>query len=85
MHPALTEAAVLGVPDPLWGEIGVAVCVIKPDMALSAEELLGWLGANISRYKMPRKVYFWDSLPRSGYGKVTKKLVREELQHRGFA
>ena len=84
MHPALTEAAVLGVPDRLWGEVGVAVCVIKPGMALSAEELLGWLEPKVSRYKMPRKVYFWDALPRSGYGKVTKKLVKEEMQLRGL-
>jgi hypothetical protein len=53
-------------------------------MALSAEELLGWLEPKVSRYKMPRKVYFWDALPRSGYGKVTKKLVKEEMQLRGL-
>ena len=78
-HPAIAEAAVLGVPDRRWGEVGVMVCVLRPGMRVEAGELLEWLEPRIARYKMPRDVFFWDALPRSGYGKITKKLIREEL------
>ena len=37
----------------------------------------------MSRYKLPKRVFFWDELPKSGYGKITKKIVREELEARG--
>ena len=81
-HPDISEVAVLGVPDPVWGEIGVAVCVPRGE-GVAAEELLGWLGPKIARYKMPRHVVFWDEMPKSAYGKITKKLIREELTARG--
>ncbi|CUJ26794.1 acyl-CoA synthetase [Achromobacter xylosoxidans] len=82
-HPAVAEAAVLGVPDPVWGEVGVMVCVLRPGETLEEEALLAWLGSRMARYKLPRQVFFWDALPRSGYGKITKKLVREALRERG--
>ncbi|WP_025141007.1 acyl-CoA synthetase [Achromobacter sp. DH1f] len=82
-HPAVAEAAVLGVPDPVWGEVGVMVCVLRPGQALDADALLDWLGPRMARYKLPRQVFFWDALPRSGYGKITKKLVRDVLRERG--
>jgi fatty-acyl-CoA synthase len=82
-HPAISEVAVLGVPDPLWGEVGIAVCVAAPGAAITEAELLAWLDGKLTRYKMPRKVLFWDALPKSGYGKVPKRLVREELAARG--
>ena len=81
-HPGISEVAVLGVPDPVWGEIGVAVCVPRGE-GVAAEELLGWLGPKVARYKMPRHVVFWDEMPKSAYGKITKKLIREELTARG--
>ena len=82
-HPAVAEAAVLGVPDPVWGEVGVMVCVLRSGQALDADALLDWLGPRMARYKLPRQVFFWDALPRSGYGKITKKLVRDALRERG--
>ncbi|WP_305800094.1 acyl-CoA synthetase [Skermanella sp. TT6] len=82
MHPDLAEVAVLGVPDPQWGEVGVAVCVPRPGSTLGEAELLGWLDGRIARYKMPKRVVFWEELPKSGYGKITKKLIREELERR---
>ncbi len=82
-HPAVAEAAVLGVPDPTWGEVGVMVCVLRPGHALEADALLDWLAPRIARYKLPRQVFFWEALPRSGYGKITKKLVRDALRERG--
>lgn len=81
-HPDINECAVLGMPDPTWGEVGIAVCVARgaaPDDAA----LLEWLGTKVPRYKMPKTVVFWDELPKSGYGKITKKLIRAELLARG--
>ncbi|MFV0492780.1 MAG: acyl-CoA synthetase [Pseudorhodobacter sp.] len=82
-HPGISEVAVLGMPDPVWGEIGVAVCVAEQGQETTSDVLLGWLEGRITRYKMPRHVVFWDELPKSGYGKITKKMIREELLARG--
>ncbi|MBW6424077.1 AMP-binding protein [Rhizobium sp. XQZ8] len=82
-HPAISEVAVLGVPDPLWGEVGYAVCVAKPGVAVSEQEMFAFIDGKMSRYKMPKRFIFWDALPKSAYGKITKKMIREELQARG--
>ncbi|ACL58017.1 acyl-CoA synthetase [Methylobacterium nodulans] len=82
-HPAVAEIAILGVPDKTWGEVGVAVCVLKAGATLSEQELLSWLENKVARYKLPKRVFIWDELPKSGYGKITKKAVRAELETRG--
>jgi fatty-acyl-CoA synthase len=82
LHPAINECAVLGMPDPTWGEVGIAVCVARGDAPDSAA-LLEWLGTKVPRYKMPKAVVFWEEMPKSGYGKITKKLIRAELVARG--
>lgn len=82
-HPDISEVAVLGVPDPLWGEVGLAVCVARAGAAPDGAALLAWLEGKIARYKMPRQVVFWDEMPKSAYGKITKKMIREELAARG--
>jgi len=81
-HPAVAEAAILGMPDPFWGEAGVAVCVLRGGAALTGAELLAWLEPQVTRYKLPKQVVFWDALPKSAYGKITKKLIRAELEAR---
>ena len=82
-HPAVAEVAVLGVPDPKWGEVGVAVVVVRDGVACDAAALLGFLEGRCARYRWPRQVVFWDALPKSAYGKITKKDVREQLVARG--
>ncbi|HEX2134420.1 MAG TPA: AMP-binding protein, partial [Microvirga sp.] len=83
-HPAIAEVAVVGVPDKTWGEVGIAVCVAREGRAVGEEELAGFLAARIPRYKMPKRFFFWDALPKSGYGKVPKRMVRDELEARGL-
>jgi fatty-acyl-CoA synthase len=84
-HPAVGEVAVLGVPDPFWGEVGIAVCVAREGAKpVSEAELAAFLAAKVPRYKMPKRFFFWEALPKSGYGKVPKRMVRDELEARGL-
>jgi fatty-acyl-CoA synthase len=81
-HPAVIECAVLGVPDKLWGEVGVAICVAKEPVEEAV--LAEYLSAKIPRYKMPKRFFFWEALPKSGYGKIPKRMVKDELEARGL-
>ncbi|MGB3485966.1 MAG: acyl-CoA synthetase [Mycobacterium sp.] len=78
-HPDISEVAVLGMPDPKWGEIGVAVCVPVAGSSCDAQELREWLEPRLARYKIPRQFLMWEELPKSGYGKVVKRTIREQL------
>jgi fatty-acyl-CoA synthase len=76
-HPAIGEVAIVGVPDPVWGEVGIAVCVAREGASAVTElELATFLAPKVPRYKMPKRFFFWESLPKSGYGKIPKRLVR---------
>ena len=84
-HPAIGEVAVLGVPDRVWGEVGVAVCVPREGAkAVTEAEMAAFLAPKVPRYKMPKRFFFWDALPKSGYGKIPKRMVRDELEARGL-
>lgn len=83
LHPDISEAAVLGVPDPVWGEVGIAVCVVREGAEPAGIDLKSWLDGKMARYKLPKAFIFWDAMPKSAYGKITKKLIREELERRG--
>jgi fatty-acyl-CoA synthase len=84
-HPGIGEVAVLGVPDPVWGEVGVAVCVPREGGPTVTEaEMAAFLSPKVPRYKMPKRFFFWEALPKSGYGKIPKRLVRDELEARGL-
>ncbi|MDR3453035.1 MAG: acyl-CoA synthetase [Rhodoferax sp.] len=82
-HPGVAEVAVLGVPDRKWGEVGVAVVVRREGQAVDCDALLAHLEGRCARYRWPHHVFFWDALPKSGYGKITKKDIREQLLERG--
>ncbi|WP_417772883.1 acyl-CoA synthetase [Stappia sp.] len=83
LHPDISETAVLGVPDPVWGEVGVAVCIARSGANTAEIDLRSWLDGKMARYKLPKLVIFWEAMPKSAYGKITKKMVREELERRG--
>ncbi|GAA3827640.1 class I adenylate-forming enzyme family protein [Amycolatopsis tucumanensis] len=79
-HPAVLEAAVVGVPDPEWGEFGAAMVVLRPGCELGEEELTRYLKSELATYKIPRRFTFTGtSLPRTTSGKVQKFRVRNLL------
>lgn len=77
-HPAVLECAVVSAPDPQWGEIPVAIVVLKPGEHLNQEQLLMSLKPRIAKFKMPRLVRFVEGpLPKTGTGKMLKRQLRE--------
>lgn len=76
-HPSVEAAALIGVPDPHWGEVGLAIVVTKPGYMLAAEEILEFCRTRLARYKVPKQVIFAASLPVTGAGKIDKKMLRE--------
>ncbi len=80
LHPAVAEACVVGMPHAKWGETGVAVLVLAPGAESSAAALLAHLDGRLAKYKWPQTFVFWPELPKSGYGKVTKRDVRTLLE-----
>ncbi len=77
-HPAVAEAALIGVPDEKWGEVGRAIVVVKPGATLTAEELLAFCGTRLARFKIPKSVVFVDSLPKTAAAKIDKKVLVEQ-------
>ncbi len=78
-HPAISEVAVVGVPEKKWGEVPLAVVVKRSGADVDVDGLIGFLRARIASYKLPRSVVFVDELPRSATGKVLKPALREQF------
>jgi len=75
----VAEVAVIGVPDPRWGEVGRAIVVVKPGYTLTEEEVIRFCEGKIARYKIPKSVVFVDRLPRNPAGKVLKTELRQRF------
>jgi malonyl-CoA/methylmalonyl-CoA synthetase len=78
--PGVAESALVGVPHPDFGEVGVAVVIPKPGVQLDAEHIVAKLKLQLASFKIPKRCFVVDELPRNSMGKVQKNLLRE--QHR---
>jgi fatty-acyl-CoA synthase len=78
-HPAVTEIAIIGLPDDRWGEAVTAVAAVGEGQELSLEELREFGGENLARYKLPTRLHTVDALPRNPAGKVLKFELRDEF------
>ena len=74
-HPAIVDCAVVGPPDPEWGECVAAAVVLKPGAGLLLEDLRNWARARLSGPKLPRRMVIVEALPRNAMGKVAKPRV----------
>ena len=78
--PGVAESAVVGVPHPDFGEVGVAVVIAKPGHSLDANALVGALKAQLANFKIPKHCVVRAELPRNTMGKVQKNLLRDEFK-----
>ncbi|WP_066704567.1 malonate--CoA ligase [Curvibacter delicatus] len=79
--PGVAESAVVGVPHPDFGEVGVAVVVRQSGMALDPDHIIAKLKSQLANFKIPKRCFVVDELPRNTMGKVQKNLLREQHKH----
>ncbi len=76
-HPAVGECAVVGVPDPVKGEVVKAFIALRPEARLTAEEVEAYCREHLAPYKVPRAVQFIGEIPKSAAGKILKRVLRD--------
>ncbi len=75
-HPAIVEAAVIGMPDERWGEVPQAFVALRPGAEVAADELVAFCAQRLAKFKVPRSVILVEELPRTPSGKVLKRELR---------
>ena len=78
--PGVAESAVVGVPHPDFGEVGIAVVIAKPGAIVNPKQVIGSLKAQLANFKIPKQCYVVGELPRNTMGKVQKNLLRQQYQ-----
>ena len=81
-HPAVAQAAVVGVEDPRWGESGLAFVVVRPGMVTDEQELLEHCSSQLARFKVPARIEMVAGLPRTALNKVLRAKLRQDLSGR---
>lgn len=84
-HPAVSEAAVIALADDVWGEAISAVVVLREGKSASGDDLVEFARPSLASFKLPKRVFFADSLPRNTAGKVLKRELRNTLSDKGAA
>jgi malonyl-CoA/methylmalonyl-CoA synthetase len=79
--PGVAESALVGVPHPDFGEVGVAVIIAKPGATVSADTVIANLKSSLANFKIPKKCFVLSELPRNTMGKVQKNLLRDQYKH----
>jgi acyl-CoA synthetase (AMP-forming)/AMP-acid ligase II len=77
-HPAVAEAAVVGVPDDKWGERPLAAVVLRADSDVSPDELREFLADKVAKWQVPERFSFIDEVPKTSVGKFDKKVLRKQ-------
>ena len=80
MHPAVLEAAVIGMRDEYRGELPLAYVTLRPGASANAEELLAHCRANLARYKVPARIHIVQALPKTSVAKTDKKALRQRAE-----
>lgn len=81
-HEAVNDAALIGLEDDKWGEVGLMFVVLKPGKSISAQQLLAHCAGRLAKYKIPKQVEFVTDLPYSPYGKVIKSDLRKNWKEK---
>ena len=81
-HPAVREAAVVGLPSERWGELVHAVVALRPGERATSDELLAFAAERVAGYKRPRSLVLWDTLPKSPANKILRREVRDRERDR---
>jgi fatty-acyl-CoA synthase len=77
-HPAIAEITLIGIADPIWGEVGRAIVVLRPDQRFDPAALLAYGRERLARYKLPKSVVVVDSIPKTAAGKVDRLVLQQQ-------
>jgi O-succinylbenzoic acid--CoA ligase len=83
-HEKIADAGVIGMVDEQWGQIPVAIVVVKEDIRVTEEELISYCQQRLGRYKVPKKIIFQKQLPRNAANKLVRRVLKEMVEQGGI-